>query len=100
MDTVGWVEGPRPFSFLVTNQIRIMPVITYDIPSTASVNLNQITQGGFLRINGEPHVRSSGPGTMIDTTNLVTGLVTSRSSATMVEPMSLLNASFAIEPAV
>ena len=56
MDTVGWVEGPRPFFFLATNQIRIMPVITYDIPSTASVNLNQITQGGFLRINGEPAV--------------------------------------------
>jgi hypothetical protein len=76
-----------------------MPVISFDIPPTASVSLNQVAQGGFLRIDGQANVRSSGPGTSIDTTNLLTGTVTSRPSATLVEPMVLDTASFIVQPA-
>tara|TARA_R110000737_G_scaffold130655_1_gene162664 strand:+ start:2447 stop:2707 length:261 start_codon:yes stop_codon:yes gene_type:complete len=76
-----------------------MPIITFDIPPTSSQALNTIPQGGFLRINGQANVRSSGTGTSIDTTDLTTGITTSRPSATMVEPMTLLSASFAVTPA-
>tara|TARA_R110002153_G_scaffold132597_3_gene281664 strand:- start:3639 stop:3869 length:231 start_codon:yes stop_codon:yes gene_type:complete len=76
-----------------------MPIITFDIPATASVFLNTIAQGGFLRINGAACVRASGTGSTIDVVDLTTGIVSPLASATMVEPMTLLSASFAVTPA-